>query len=299
MLILPQDFPAAATLQAEHAQVATQCPPGSKSLRILFLNLMPQKLVTELDIARALAQPGLTVELLPMKIAGQTYKTTPMEHMVRFYKDFEEYEGGLYDGLIVTGAPVEHLPFEEVRYWPQLCRIMDWARTHAASTLYICWGAQAGLYHHYGIPKHALPAKKFGIFGQRAVAEGQPILAGLEPVFPMPNSRHTEVRRADFPADASLRIVAESQESGVGIAVGREGKEVFIVGHLEYEPRTLHNEYVRDLNKGLPIAPPLHYYINDKPEEGIDFSWQETARRFYRNWLGLCAAATPQPAPAP
>lgn len=299
MLILPKDFPIAATLRAEGIQTACECPTGGQPLRILFLNLMPQKTVTELDIARAVAQPDKTVELLPMKIAGQTYKTTPMAHMLQFYRDFETFESGCYDGLIVTGAPVEHLPFEEVRYWPQLCRIMDWAQTHVRSTLYICWGAQAGLYHHYGIPKHPLPAKKFGIFAQRVIESGWPVLHGLEPEFPMPNSRHTEVRRADFPTDGSLAIVAESQESGVGIAIGHGGKDIFIVGHLEYEPHTLHNEYVRDLNKGLPIAPPQHYYKDGTPESGIDFAWHEAARRFYRNWLTLCEAPTAQPKPAP
>lgn len=299
MLILPKDFPITATLRAENIQAAHTCPAGAQPLRILLLNLMPQKVVTELDIARALAQPDKTVELLPMKIAGQTYKTTPMAHMLRFYKDFETYEHGCYDGLIVTGAPVEHLPFEEVRYWPQLCRIMDWAQSHVGSTLHICWGAQAGLYHHHGIPKHPLPAKMFGIFPQRVVQAGWPVLEGLEPEFPMPNSRHTEVRRTDFPTDGSLEIVAESQESGIGIAIGHEGKDIFIVGHLEYEPNTLHNEYVRDLNKGLPIAPPRHYYKDGTPDNGIDFSWHGAARRFYRNWLELCEDITLRQKPVP
>lgn len=286
MLILPQDIPAAAVLRAEGVRVADEVPTDRPALRVLLLNLMPQKAVTELDMARVMAQPGLAVELLPMKIAGQTYKNTPMAHMRRFYKDFEAYEEGRYDGLVITGAPVEHLPFEEVRYWPQLCRIMDWAQEHVRSVLYVCWGAQAGLYHRYGIPKHPLPAKKFGVFPQAVLTDGCPLLEGMGPEFPMPHSRHTEVRRTDFPAAGRLRVVAGGEESGVGVAVSDDGKEVFVVGHLEYEPDTLHNEFVRDRAKGLPIAPPRHYYrADDDPRRGVDFSWRDAARRFYRNWL--------------
>jgi len=288
MLILPKDIPVAATLRAEGVQVAHEAPADSRPLRILFLNLMPLKEVTELDVARMMAQPGVDVELLPMKIAGQTYRHTPPAHMQRFYRDFETYGPGRYDGLVITGAPVEHLAFEDVRYWPQLCRIMDWAQTHVHSILYICWGAQAGLFHRYGIPKHALPEKKFGVFAQEVLAADCALLQGMGKVFPMPHSRHTEVRRADFPATGDPRIVAESRESGVGVAVGGNGKEVFVVGHLEYEPQTLHREYVRDLEKGLPIAPPQHYYHADDARRGVDFSWRDAARRFYRNWLLRC-----------
>lgn len=288
MLILPKDFPAMSVLQEEGAQVTGECPDGIRPLRVLLLNLMPNKAVTELDIARVLAVPDMDVQLLPMKIAGQTYKTTPMSHMERFYADFEHFEHDHFDGFIITGAPVEHLPFEEVRYWPQLCHIMDWARTHVRSTLYICWGAQAGLYHHYGVPKRALPAKCFGVFPQLVFRSEFPLFAGMEPCFPMPNSRHTEVRREDFPTAGSLEIVAGGEESGVGVAMTHDGREVFVAGHLEYAPRTLHDEYNRDVQKGLPIAPPRHYYVNDNPCSGIDFSWSSAAARFYHNWLGMC-----------
>lgn len=288
MLILPAHFPATSILRSEGWQVLDgESPAGLRPLRILFLNLMPQKQVTELDIARALAFSEHCVRLYPMKISGQAYKTTPIEHMRTFYSDFEVFEPENFDGLIITGAPVEHLPFEEVRYWLQLCRIMDWARSHVRSTLYICWGAQAGLYHHYGIPKYALPEKCFGIFRQHVLYRGLSLFQGMEPEFLMPNSRHTEVRRQDFPTNGSLCIVAESEESGIGVAMSRDGREIFIVGHLEYEPQTLHNEYTRDLKKGLSILPPLHYYRKECPEQGVDFSWKKSACLFYSNWLDM------------
>lgn len=302
MLYLPKDIPCASTLMAEGAVVseydkaclqaaADACaafPHAAK--KILFLNIMPQKAVTELDIARMMAASGRDVVLIPMKIAGQTYKTTPMEHMQRFYLDFETLEHLTFDGLIITGAPVEHLPFEQVRYWQQLCSIIDWAKAGSVrSTLYICWGAQAGLYYNYGVPKHALPAKRFGIYRHNVPAHlpSQPLrglLADLHPAFPMPHSRHTEVRAEDFPSH-SLHILAESEESGVGLAATEDGREVYITGHLEYEPRTLDNEYRRDLAKSLPIHRPEYYYHADDPDAGICFSWEEAAKTFYRNWV--------------
>lgn len=322
MLYLPANLPAVPTLQAEGGEVATYSsanaprevfPAGTR--RVLFLNLMPKKAETELDIARMLVNRSEDVALLPMKIAGQTYKTTPLSHMQAFYNDFEAFANDHFDGLIITGAPVEHLPFEDVRYWKQLCDIMDWAATHVHSTLCICWGAQAALYHLYGIPKYPLPAKMFGIFEQRvltrntgvspvtesaslqAATEGvselithnsqlitRSLMEGLAPTFPMPNSRHTEVRAADVEA-AGVNILAASEESGVGVMQSKDGRYVFIVGHLEYHAATLDSEYRRDLGKGLPIAAPRHYYNDDQPERGINFSWLTAARRFYGNWL--------------
>lgn len=295
MLYLPHNLSAAATLQSEGCDVgvydiadsAAWSPPPRSVRRVLFLNLMPKKAETELDIARMLAERDVDVALLPMKIAGQTYKTTPMEHMTAYYRDFEDFASGHYDGLIITGAPVEHLPFEEVRYWEPLCNIMDWAATHVHSTLCICWGAQAALYHLYGVPKYPLSAKMFGIFEQQVLSPANavpPLMEGLSPTFKMPNSRHTEVRRADIEA-AGVELLAASRESGVGVMQSRDGRYVFIVGHLEYHAATLDSEYRRDLGKGLPIAPPRHYYLNDRPDNGIDFSWLTAARRFYGNWL--------------
>lgn len=296
MLYLPKGFPAVeiltrdgaeiAVYDVKKANVAATFPIGT--LRILFLNLMPQKAVTELDMARMMVGLSGDIALLPMKIAGQTYKTTPASHMNAFYTDFEDFATGCYDGLIITGAPVEHLAFEDVRYWQQLCQIMDWAEHNTTSTLYVCWGAQAGLYHYYGIPKYSLPAKMFGIFPQRVLDVSSPVLKGLPSPFPMPNSRHTEVRRGDIER-AGLSIVAESSESGVGVVSSPDGRRVFIVGHLEYGAETLQNEYLRDCAKGLPILPPRHYYDDEEnPSAGIDFSWQTAARQFYANWLKIC-----------
>ena len=295
MLYLPQTMPCIETLRAEGAEVAVYnlsdasrlgaFPPEVK--RVLLLNLMPQKAVTELDIARQMVgRPG-GVALLPMKIAGQTYKTTPQSHMDALYLDFEAYEQGVYDAMIITGAPLECMPFEQVRYWDALCRIMDWADHHVLrSTLYICWAAQAGLYHHYGIDKYALPAKMFGIFSQEVLQPSCPLFAGLGSFFPMPGSRHTAVA-VDAIEKAGLVLGAVSAESGLGVALTADCRRVFITGHLEYEPNTLDNEYRRDVAKGLPIDLPRHYYHNDDPARGVDFSWAQAARRFYGNWLEL------------
>lgn len=295
MLYLPQGLPVAATLKKEGADVASfeweKVLKGTQSFNnatsILFLNLMPQKEKTELDIARMMAGRSSDVVLLPMKIAGQTYKTTPMAHMEQYYRDFDVLKEESFDGLIITGAPVEHLAFEEVRYWDQLCHIMDWAQTHVRSTLYICWGAQAGLYHHYGVPKYALPQKKFGIFPQTVMQPESPLVRNLPSPFMMPNSRHTEVRWADM-LSSGLSLVAQSEESGCGIVANADNSRVFIVGHLEYAKETLHEEYLRDKAKGLPIAPAEHYYEKNNAEGEILFSWTDSAKLFYDNWLKIC-----------
>ena len=293
MLRLPQGLPAVEMLRAEGHAVAEynlRAVPTDARV-VLLLNLMPQKAVTELDIARALSFPDTDVLLLPVRIAGQTYKTTPIEYILSYYLDIESVLSNKLHlssapSLIITGAPVEQMPFESVRYWPQLCEIMDWAFRQRLNTLYICWGAQAGLYHHYGIPKYDKTAKCFGIFSQDVLDDKCPLMRGLSPAFFMPNSRHTEVRRSDFSAP-QLQIVAESQESGVGVAYDAAHRSTFIVGHLEYEPHTLENEYKRDLAKGLSILPPQHYYEADDPNGRILWQWKEHARQFYRNWLEL------------
>jgi len=255
------------------------------ALRILFLNIMPMKQITEEDFCRSLAFSDVSVELLPMKIAGQTYKTTPQEYVDRYYFDFEVYKDGYYDGLILTGAPLESINFEDVRYWEQLKEIMTWAQKHVSSSLYICWGAQAALYHHFGVPKYDLPEKCFGIYPHRVVYNHS-LLHNMHPEFMMPNSRHTEVHSSDFPPEC--QVIAESDETGVGIMVSNEGREVYVVGHLEYEPLTLHNEYMRDLEKGLVIAPPHNYYINNVSDQGVDYVWEGACKQFFCNWLSLC-----------
>lgn len=290
MIYLPPSLPCIRLLRDERHAVSEENPPRS-ALRILLLNLMPQKTVTEYDIARAVSHSGLHVALYPVKISGQTYKTTPVAHMERFYSDFETCDDGFYDGLVVTGAPVEQLAFEEVRYWRQLQRIMDWAVTHVRSTLYICWGAQAALYHRYGISKQLLPAKKFGVFAQ-TVHVNHPLTEGLFPSFPMPVSRHTalafsEKNLAQTALPDDLILVASGEKSGAGILLSGGGREVYVTGHLEYAGDTLHKEYERDCSKGLPISAPAHYY--DASGRIVD-SWREACRTFYRNWLTACVS---------
>lgn len=282
MLYLPQGIPVSEKLSSMPYNLNTW-KEIQNCKRVLLLNLMPLKAQTELDIARTICKTDIDVQLIPIKIKGQTYKTTPMEHMMAFYLDFEVVEADWFDGLIITGAPVEQIPFEQVRYWTQLCHIMDWAKNNVERTLYICWGAQAGLYHSYGIKKYLLPEKRFGVFQQKVI-RSSPLMKNLSPYFPMPNSRHTEVRREDimpFSAEG-LEIFAESEESGVGVVATIDRRSTFIVGHLEYEPYTLHHEYHRDLAKSLPIHMPEHYY---KPDGTVDYVWQQAAIQFYTNWL--------------
>lgn len=283
-IFLPQGMPCADVLQTSTYSLGDwQGVEGC--LRVLFLNLMPVKVDTELDIARTLSLcTNRKVQVLPMKIKGQTYKTTPMEHMEQLYLDFEQFSPYQFDRLIITGAPLEQIPFEEVRYWPQLQQIMHWADEHVKRTLYICWAAQAGLYEHYGINKYALKDKMFGIFDQRVLCSDSPLMRGFASSFKMPNSRHTEVKRADVECASSkgLQLIAASSESGVGVMTTENERRTFIVGHLEYAADTLDKEYKRDLSKNLPIKAPLHYYNEEKQ---IAFSWQSDAAKFYRNWL--------------
>lgn len=283
MLYLPQSLPSLSMLSAQ-AYRLDRWQEVEHVERVLLLNLMPQKEVTEWDIVRMLQAAGMDLQLLPVKISGLTYKTTPMAHMEANYLDFECVEPYHFDRMIITGAPLEQMPFEEVRYWPSLCQIMRWADSHVRRTLYICWGAQAGLYCHYGVGKYGLDAKCFGIFGQDVLVPQSPLMRGLSPRFLMPNSRHTEVRAADIKTcrTADLQILAASGESGVGIVATKDLLRTFIVGHLEYEPYTLDKEYRRDLAKGLPIQPPLHYY---DAEGEVVYSWKRDAETFYRNWL--------------
>lgn len=256
-----------------------------RPLRIVVLNLMPIKITTETDLVRVLSNTPLQLDLTFMKIKSHTSKNTPIEHMRAFYKDFEVLRHQKFDGMIITGAPVEHLDFEEVTYWAEMTDIFDWARTHVTSTLYICWAAQAGLYYHYGVPKHPLPAKMFGIFPQKPLMPQLPIFRGFDDLFQMPHSRHTEIRREDIEAVEGLTIIAESEESGVSIVMAREGREFFITGHAEYSPLTLDTEYRRDLAKGLPIDMPRHYYRNDDPDQGPLVSWRAHANLLFTNWL--------------
>ena len=285
---LPDRLPAINLLKQENIFVmgaARATAQDIRPLRIVVLNLMPIKITTETDLVRVLSNTPLQLELTFMKIRSHTSKNTPVEHMRAFYRDFEVLRHEKFDGMIITGAPVEQLDFEQVTYWQEMTDIFDWARTHVTSTLYICWAAQAGLFYHYGVPKHPLPAKMFGIFPQYTLVPRLPIFRGFDDVFQMPHSRHTEIHRDDIERVKALTILAESPESGVSIVMAREGREFFITGHLEYSPLTLDTEYRRDLAKKLPIDLPRHYYINDDPDSGPLVTWRAHANLFFTNWL--------------
>jgi homoserine O-succinyltransferase len=254
-------------------------------LRIAVLNLMPIKVTTETDLVRLLSNSPLQIELSFMKVKNHISKNTPLEHMQAFYTNFEEMRHNRYDGFIITGAPVEHLDFEQVGYWEEMKEIFEWARHNVTSTLYICWAAQAGLYHHYGIPKYPLEKKMFGIFKHRVYKSELPLFRGFDDEFAIPHSRHTEVRREDMERCPELDILAESEESGVSVVMARGGNEIFLTGHSEYSPLTLDTEYKRDLGKGLPIEMPKHYYRNDDPSQPPLVTWRGHANLLFNNWL--------------
>lgn len=287
-LKLPDKLPAIELLKQENIFVMdTTRATGQdiRPLRIAILNLMPLKITTETDLVRLLSNTPLQVEISFMKIKSHTPKNTPIEHMKAFYTDFEQMRHEKYDGMIITGAPVEQMPFEEVSYWDEITEIFDWARTHVTSTLYICWAAQAGLYHFYGVPKYPLPQKMFGIFPHRALQPLHPIFRGFDDVFFVPHSRHTEVRCEDILRVPALTLLAESEESGVYLVMARGGREFFVTGHSEYSPLTLDGEYRRDLGKGLPIEMPRNYYVDNDPQKGVRVSWRAHANLLFSNWL--------------
>ena len=287
-LNLPDRLPAIELLKEENIFVIDHSRASAQDIRplkIVILNLMPLKITTETDLVRLLSNSPLQVEVSFMKVKGHTPKNTPIEHMKAFYKDFELMRDERFDGMIITGAPVEHLPFEEVTYWNEITEIFDWARTHVTSTLYICWAAQAGLYHYYGIPKYPLPKKMFGIFPQYPLYPKLPIFRGFDDVFYMPHSRHTEIHREDVLRVPELTLVSESPLSGVSMVMARGGREIFITGHSEYAPNTLDTEYRRDLDKGLPIEMPLNYYRDNNPELGPLVTWRAHGNLLFANWL--------------
>lgn len=289
-LNLPDKLPAINLLKEENIFVIDNSRANAQDIRplkIVVLNLMPLKITTETDLIRLLSNSPLQIEVSFMKLKSHTSKNTPIEHMKAFYRDFASMREERFDGMIITGAPVEHLEFEDVNYWNEITEIFDWTRTHVTSTMYICWAAQAGLYYHYGIPKYQLDKKMFGIF-EHHVTEGfshLPIFRGFDDVFYVPHSRHTEVRREDIDKCKDLQVVSESDESGVHIVMARGGREIFVTGHSEYSPYTLDGEYRRDLGKGLPIDMPKNYYRNDDPEQGPLVRWRSTANLLFSNWL--------------
>ena len=287
-LNLPDKLPAIRALEKENIFVMNTTRASGQDirpLRIAVLNLMPLKITTETDLIRLLSNSPLQIELCLMKVKSHTSKNTPIEHMQQFYRDFELMKDEKYDGMIITGAPVENMAFEEVNYWEEITEIFDWAHSHVTSTLYICWAAQAGLYYHYGIPKYPLDRKMFGVFAHRALKPLCPIFRGFDDVFYVPHSRHTEVRRDDILRTPGLELLSESEEAGVYLVMGRGGRDIFVTGHSEYSPDTLDNEYKRDLAKGLPIDKPKNYYRNADPQLPPLVRWRAHANLLFTNWL--------------
>ena len=290
-LRLPDSLPAIEFLRKENIFVLGDKRANAQDirpLRIAILNLMPLKITTETDLIRLLSNTPLQLEIHLMKVKAHTSKNTPIEHMRAFYRDFEEMRHEKFDGFIITGAPVEHLDFEEVNYWDELCDIFAWARTHVTSTLYICWAAQAGLYYHFGVPKYPLEHKMFGIFPHRAEISNCQLLRGFDDIFYVPHSRNTEIRREDIERVHQLEILTSSDISGVHIVANKNGRQYFITGHSEYDRETIANEYRRDLDKGIDIQMPYNYFPNDDPDNIPVFSWRSTANLLFTNWLNYC-----------
>jgi homoserine O-succinyltransferase len=287
-LTLPDLLPAIELLKQENIFVMDTTRANTQDirpLRIAILNLMPIKITTETDFIRLLSNTPLQIQIEFMKIKSHTSKNTPVEHMMMFYRDFEEMKKEKYDGLIVTGAPLEQMDYEEVTYWGELQEVFNWAHSHVTSTVYICWAAQAALYHFYGVPKYPTSEKVFGIFKHKALVPHLPIFRGFDDEFFAPHSRHSEILRKDIEKIDALTIISESEEAGVHIVTARNGREFFITGHSEYAPDTLDNEYRRDVAKGLPIKIPQNYYRDDNPDNGPVVKWRGHANLLFGNWL--------------
>jgi homoserine O-succinyltransferase len=285
---IPSTLPARTVLENENIFVMDEdraIHQDIRPLRVAILNLMPTKIATETQILRLLSNSALQVEITLLHTATHEAKNTDADHLLNHYVTFDEIRNDKFDGLIITGAPVEQMPFEEVDYWNELTQILDWAETNVESHFYICWGAQAGLYHYYGIPKYDLPQKMFGVFEHRVLTRTESLMRGFDDVFFAPHSRHTEIRREDIDKIPELQILAESDEAGVYIVSSKDGRHLFITGHSEYDPLTLKGEYDRDVNKGLPIHVPNNYYPKDDPAQTPRVRWRGHANLLYANWL--------------
>jgi len=285
---IPNDLPAVKTLQDENIFVMTETRAITQDIRplkILLLNLMPKKIETETQLSRLLGNSPLQVELELIHTKSHLSKNTPQEHMLAFYKTFDDVKHRTFDGMIITGAPVEQMPFEEVEYWEELCEIMEWTKTHVHSTFHICWGAQAGLYYHFGIDKKPLDEKMFGIFPHTVDYKRSILFRGSDDVFMVPHSRHTTVDIEDVKKCKEIKILATSKEAGVYAMATKNGKQIFITGHSEYDANTLANEYFRDLNAGKPIKIPENYFPNDNPKKQPKVTWRSHANLLYSNWL--------------
>lgn len=287
-LRLPDKLPAIELLKRENIFVMDNTRATTQDIRplkIVILNLMPLKITTETDLIRLLSNTPLQMEVSFMKLKSHTPKNTPIEHMMMFYRDFEKMRDEKFDGMIITGAPVEQMDFEDVNYWDEITGIFAWARNHVTSTIYICWAAQAGLYYHYGIPKYPLSKKMFGVFRQHTLCPHLPIFRGFDDVFYMPHSRHTEVRKEDILANPELTLIAESPENGVSMVMARGGREFFITGHMEYASNTLDIEYKRDKGIRDDVDMPVNYYRDNNPANEPLVTWRAHANLLYHNWI--------------
>lgn len=292
---IPNGLPARETLESENIFVMPETralTQNIRPLRIALLNLMPTKVVTETQLSRLLGNTPLQVELELVQVRSHKSKNTSQEHMLAFYKTFDEVENQFFDGMIITGAPVEQMPFEEVEYWDELCHIMEWSKTHVHSTFHICWGAQAALYYHFGIEKVPLAKKLFGVFPHKVVYKNPILLRGFDDIFWVPHSRHTTVRWEDVAAVPEIKILAGSEEAGLYAMITPGGRQVFITGHSEYDPETLQLEYLRDKNAGLPIDVPKNYFPDDDDTKPPMVRWRGHANLLYSNWLNYIVYQT-------
>ena len=285
---IPDSLPARAVLESENIFVMTDHRAMHQDIRplnLLILNLMPTKIVTETQLLRKLSNTPLQITVELLQTASYTGRNTDATHLDSFYTTFDKIKGKKYDGMIITGAPVENMEFDQVDYWEELCEIMAWTRTHVHSTLHICWGAQAGLYYHYGIPKRSLPQKLFGVYEHKVLKPNSPLFRGFDDVFYAPNSRYTEVWEEDIRQVPELEMMASGEESGVFAVKSVDSRRFFVLGHPEYDPDTLAREYFRDVEKGLDIAVPAHYFPGDDPGKTPIVRWRSAGQLLYTNWL--------------
>lgn len=287
-ITVPDGLPAAQALEKENIFIMDRdraVHQDIRPLQILILNLMPTKTDTEMQLLRLLSNSPLQLDVEFLRMASHVAKHTPVEYLLKFYKSFQEVKNNRYDGMIITGAPVERLKFEQVDYWEELCRVMDWSKHNVYSTLHICWGAQAGLYRHFGVPKYELPEKLSGIYEHRILYPAHPVLRGFDDYFWAPHSRYTEIRKRDVDRVGRLEVLAVSREAGVFLVANRNGRQFFVTGHCEYDRTTLAREYARDAKKGIPVRVPENYFRDDDPSKSPIMKWRSSASLLFSNWL--------------
>lgn len=293
---IPDDLPARKVLEQENVLIIPETSAfhqDIRPLRIAIVNIMPRKSVTETQLLRLLSNSPLQISVTFLHPETHVSKNTPPEYLRRFYTSFEAVSHLRFDGLIVTGAPIETIDFEHVTYWPELCRLLDWSKRHIFSTLHVCWGAQAGLYYHYGVPKRMLDKKMFGVFEHRVMERHSPLLQGFDDLFMVPHSRHTTTLRDDLAAAPEITILAESPDAGVYLSSARDGRQIFVSGHPEYDSNTLKDEYDRDIGKGMEIDVPENYFPGDDPSQPPRVTWRGHANLLYSNWLNFVYQGTP------